>query len=248
MAAKTWEDCFDYAIRLTRVSKHPPFSGQANSNFIGVQVVMSFLLAIRLFMTIILLQEGTLVALICLFPLTNGVIRLLQMYFRAADFQEYMKEINEFLQVTESNPITKDSKLFMKIWKKEKPQYVSAILLFSTLLSTYSWGVRSVYLASTSDRMSDPIFWSPFFYSSVYMQWFYTLQELVLAFPIVYLPWYTDMTFTSLIKFHHAQLMYLRKLAIHLPGNGYQLEKRGNLIWWYQLHRHVMRYIALHKS
>ncbi|KAL0279493.1 UNVERIFIED_CONTAM: hypothetical protein PYX00_001036 [Menopon gallinae] len=152
-----------------------------------------------------------------------------------------MKEIDKFLEAIETTPIPEGRDTFMMIWKKEKPEKISTIVLVASLFFVYAWVVRGVYIAAVSEKVPPPPYWSPFFERSIYIQWIYVLQDLVMAFPMIYVSWYTDMTFTSLITFHHAQLLYVRRLAHLIPENGYPRENRENLIWWIKVHQQILR-------
>lgn len=234
--AATFESCFDFAFFYAKLTPLPPFVS-SSQNFLGYfNFILSFVFFIRSVLAI-----------------TNDGLRNYENYFYACEtmyislrsfiflyqhnkFIKFIKLINKFLEINNSNPINKKNGGFVKIWNENKP-----IKFFkwcwwceSIFALIYIFYVCCIIILNNPTKNPCPIY-SPYFDSKIY-KYLYLIMDPVMAFSIAVQVIQSELVIIILLSFVRCLMVYLDDLLKEMFDDDFK--NRNDLMnkWWIENH------------
>lgn len=239
----TWNFIFSLKFFNSRIPFLAPFTSEF-PKVIGYLVnVSNVISSIRMLTSLLSNEKFSYEVFFVTMVVIQIALRGLSFLFKKNEIDEFCKNVKEFLQENESDPITRENQSFLKVWKKTKPKFVGPLFWNYTFILII-WLSHAFYkLIRHPEKVTKPlyVYYSPFLTHNNLTKWAYTVSDCVITAVLLGHGLFVEIIVILMLTFLKAQFIYLQQLIEEIFDGGTAQIKDETLRWWIRNHASALR-------
>lgn len=239
----TWKSFFSLAIIYSYPVFLPPF---VSSSLHHLGYLINFLNIVslsRCILWVLDIGKFNFEYLFLVVFFTQALFESCFFFAQKKSFDEYLVNVNKFIESTNVNPVNQNRGQFPLLWNKINPKKFQNYFCWAQFSFAAYWIKINIQRVAMGDEFNPYPFYSPFFSSGMAYKWFYTIFDTFLIASLVLQTVQADLVFTVFLSYTRCQFLYLNGLLHDIFDSDKNRQNPMLIKWWIRKHSEVLAYV-----